>query len=194
MYPCCRFLHTAIDAALRLRERAPDLVNGHATIAAINIAVNEEAWRGLVEPVDVKRRPRNSVDAQFSFPYTVATALIKGRVGIVDFSPAALVDEQVLALAQRVHVEHSAALDEDGGKGITPAIVTLRRNDGTVLVERNDTPTGSPPDVSFADIEAKFRACIAGRAGWSARADAIVDCVRELEQRDSTELMALLGV
>lgn len=64
--------------------------------------VPQEVVKTVCEPVATKKSPQNSYDAQFSIPYTVATALTRGRFSLADLEDAALRDEQVLALAQKV--------------------------------------------------------------------------------------------
>ena len=48
----------------------------------------------VCEPVERRKKPQVVVDAQFSIPYTVAVALIKGKVFVEDFTEAAIVDKE----------------------------------------------------------------------------------------------------
>src|SRR5690606_39845834 len=74
-YPCCRFNHTAIDAALALRPRI-----GTAQVQRIAAFVNRQSYEAVATPPEIRRRPRTVVQAQFSIPYTVACALTRGAV------------------------------------------------------------------------------------------------------------------
>src|SRR5690606_8676426 len=83
-WPCCRFNHTAIEAALVLRRDhgvTPDRVE------AIEAGVNRQAFEAVCTSLAVRQRPGTVVEAQFSLPYTVACALTDGRVGLDHFSP-----------------------------------------------------------------------------------------------------------
>src|SRR5262249_59192751 len=71
-YPCCRFNHTAIDAALALRTSAGVRVEH---IRRIRVGVNRQAYEAVCTPVDVRKAPRTVVQAQFSIPFTVAALL-----------------------------------------------------------------------------------------------------------------------
>ena len=76
-YPCCRFNHTAIDAALALRASAGVSAE---RVRRIRVGVNRQAYEAVATPVDVRKAPRTIVHAQFSLPFTVAAALVDGRV------------------------------------------------------------------------------------------------------------------
>jgi 2-methylcitrate dehydratase PrpD len=56
----------------------------------------------LCEPLERKQRPVTAIDAKFSIPFVVATALINGRVSLEHFTPQALSNQEVLQMAQRV--------------------------------------------------------------------------------------------
>lgn len=73
-YPCCRNTHTAIEAALTVREQ---LGGRSADIQEIVVGVNQQAFEAVCLPTAVRRRPRSIVQAQFSIPYCVACALYK---------------------------------------------------------------------------------------------------------------------
>ena len=51
---------------------------------------------------DRKVLPQSVPDAQFSYYYTVATALVKGKVFIEDLTEEAIKNPEVLEMAQRV--------------------------------------------------------------------------------------------
>lgn len=104
--PACHFTHACADAAAILREKyglAP------ADIRSVRVLVPQEVIGTVCEPVATKKRPQNSYDAQFSIPYTVATALARGSFGLAHLESAALADAEVLALAQRVEYEADPA-------------------------------------------------------------------------------------
>lgn len=78
-YPCCHYNHAYLDCALALRrehEFEPD------AIAAIECRVPAGEVPIVCEPRESKLRPRTTYDAQFSLAYSVAAALIDGRVGL----------------------------------------------------------------------------------------------------------------
>ena len=102
-YPICHFNHAPVDAALALREQhglTP------AAIESVTILLDQRQFGVVVDPIEAKRVPQNEYDAKFSAPYAVATALCRGRFGLAELEDAARLDEDVLALAQRISCAH----------------------------------------------------------------------------------------
>ena len=76
-YPACHFVHACIDAALALvRDQRLD----PGQVDRIRALVPAEVVKTVCEPLANKRRPANSYDAQFSIPYVIAAALLRGRL------------------------------------------------------------------------------------------------------------------
>lgn len=151
--PACHFTHACADAAALLRDRHSLRA---ADIRSVRALVPAEVVKTVCEPVATKKRPQNSYDAQFSIPYTVATALVRGRFGLAELDEAALRDETVLALAARVEYE----VDPDSPFPAAysgEVIVTL--NDGRELRHREQVNRGGAGrPISNADVVAKFEA------------------------------------
>jgi 2-methylcitrate dehydratase PrpD len=121
----------------------------------------------------------------------VARALLRGEVSEAAFSQAALVDQDVTALARRVEViddaEFNAAFPRTRG-----AELRLDLESGETLVGRVDVPRGMPDNPAEpAEIEAKFEALVAPLYGAS-RAAAIAAAVGEVERRPLRVLLAEL--
>jgi len=156
-YPCCRFNHTAIDAALALRASAGV---GAERVRRIRIGVNRQAYEAVCTPVDVRKAPRTIVHAQFSMPFTVAAALCDGRVGLSHFTEASIRREDILALAQRVDVFVDDSIEREWGRNISPAELHVDMNDGATHRLRVDWPLGHPRrPMSAADFDAKAIDC-----------------------------------
>ncbi len=158
-YPCCRFNHTAIDAALALRAGGQIDI---ARIRRIEARVNKQAYEAVCTPVSVRKGPRTVVQAQFSIPYTVATALIDGVVGLRHFTDASLARPDILALAQKVDALVDEEIEAAWGRSISPTYLRAEMEDGTVCEERALRPTGdlSQP-MPQAAVMAKLEDCIA---------------------------------
>jgi 2-methylcitrate dehydratase PrpD len=151
-YPCCHYNHAYLDCALELRAT-------HALTADDIDAIECRVPAGQVpivcEPREAKLRPRSSYDAQFSLPYSVASALIDGRVGLDTYAPERLGEPWRLALAARV--THAVDPDSVFPRGF-PGWVRLRLRDGRTLEARVPDGRGSlarplPPEA----IVEKFR-------------------------------------
>jgi len=121
--PACHFVHAAADAAIALHEHyglRPE------AIRRVRVLVPGEVVKTVCEPLANKRSPANSYDAQFSIPYVVATALLKGRFTLAELEDEALDDSTVLGLAGRIDYE------------IDPASTFPRHYSGEVVVETGD--------------------------------------------------------
>lgn len=161
-YPCCRFNHTAIGAALELRTSKRVAAD---RIRRIRVGLTRQAYEAVCTPVEIRKAPRTIVQAQFSIPYTVAVALIDGQVGLAHFGDAALRREDVLALAGKVDAVIDAAIDSTHGREISPAAVRIELDDGSVHELRVDVPLGHPDRrMSTADFDAKAADCFRASA------------------------------
>ncbi len=157
-WPSCRYTHTYVTATL-------DLVESNDLQAA---AVEEVivAPPVLCDPLEVKQSPRTIVDAQFSVPYTVARAVIGRKVGIGDFTDAAIADPELLEMTHRVHPRAEDEIMAGYWKQVTEAIVEIRMTDGRSFKKRVDFPFGHPDNpMPFEAFVEKFRDC----ASWAAR-------------------------
>ena len=149
--PACHFTPACTDAAAILRERHGIVATDIRSVRAL---VPAEVVMTVCEPVATKKRPQNSYDAQFSVPYTVATALLKGGFGLADLEESALHDEQVLALANKV--EYAVDPDSPFPRYYSgEVIVTL--NDGRELRHREQMNRGAAErPIVNVDVERKF--------------------------------------
>ena len=131
-YPVCGHAMTPIEASLQLhpRVRAGD-------IDAIEVRAHPVSIEIANEP-----SPSTEAQAKFSIPYCVAVALLRGRVGLQEFSPQALADPEVRALLCRITLVADASLARVEGQ--RPAQVTLRLNDGRMLAATAEVRKGDP--------------------------------------------------
>lgn len=157
-YPCCRFDHTAIDAALQIRSyKGFDAGN----IRSARVGVNRQAFEAVCTPLDMRKRPKTIVQAQFSIPYTVACALIDGSVGLGHFTEAGIQRADVLSLASRIEGRVDDDIERDWGRNISPSHVRLEMTDGGVLESRVDLPRGHAKfPMTAGDFDSKLADCI----------------------------------
>jgi 2-methylcitrate dehydratase PrpD len=154
-YPSGRPNHAMLDAALELYHRL-ELASAAAGagVAEVVITVNPQTYEDQLSPAAGKRRPSQVVEAQFSIPFLVAAALVRGRVGIGEV--AGVDDLEVLTLADRIQ----GAVREDVPPGW--AQITVRRADGRQVSVETTTPSGSPEKpLTDTQLQAKFRDCAA---------------------------------
>jgi 2-methylcitrate dehydratase PrpD len=152
-WPACRGTHTYIEAALHiLREYAldsDDIIDVRVIVSSFN--------RMLCEPEHVKKAPQTGIDAKFSIPFTVATALYHKEVGLAHFTPERLKDQNVLQLAQKIRYE----LDPDLGlRDATQGFLEIRTKDNQTYAKRIDQAYGHPDNpISQEALVEKFMAC-----------------------------------
>lgn len=193
-YPCCRFNHTAIDAALALRV-LPN-VNVRA-IRRIVTKTTRQAYEAVCTPLAIRKLPRTVVQAQFSMPYTLSTALIDGYVGLGHFTPEGLKRSDILELSSRVEPVVSEEIEAVWGRSISPTHVVLEMLDGSEAQIQIDYPKGHPNRPMTADdFNAKMDQCLSFAAtdlaaDSRARLRDMVDRLEHLEE--ASDLARLLS-
>jgi 2-methylcitrate dehydratase PrpD len=190
-YPSCACTHASISAAL-------DLVSRHnilpEEVDRVEVAVDTQSLNLVAEPRELKTKPRQVVDGQFSVPFTVARAILKRDVFVADFTEDTIRDKPTLALAEKVMVTRDARMDELTGY---PAEVKIRTRRGDFF-QRVDHVKGTPENpMSMDDIIGKFRKCIpfSARAISPQTTERIIETVVSLDQlQDTAELAELLAL
>jgi 2-methylcitrate dehydratase PrpD len=185
-YPCCRGIHPAIDAGLALAKE--DHIQSK-DIKEIVLTVTEAHLSLLCTPEDAKRSPRSPVDAQFSIPWGVASAIAGKRIGLDDFTESAIKNRDVLELTARMRLEVDDTLSKPGPDPTRVKVVT---NDGKAFERVVYTPLGSlDRPMSFEDCAVKFADC--ARSLDPGRIERIIQMIKQLEQlEDIQELIHLL--
>jgi 2-methylcitrate dehydratase PrpD len=149
-YPCGTMTHPFIDCARRLGARGID----PGSIAELVCEVGEGTVHRLWEPLAGKQRPANGYAGKFSTPYCIAAALLRGNVGLGDFTDEAVKDAAVLALAAKVR--YVVDPDNPYPENFTGHIRAVLR-DGSVVEERQPhLRGGSREPLARQDIEDKF--------------------------------------
>lgn len=175
-HACCRYIQGPIDATLSLRaEHRFDA----AAVARIEVGMLAASWALVCDPVAAKRRPQTVVDAQFSLPFGVATAVARGSAGPTDFVPEVFGSANIQALMDRIEMVRDPALDAVYPRD-WPSWVRIHLHDGRVLERTLVHPTGDPENfLSAAALEEKFRT-LAGRVLSRPHLDDVVAAVAAL--------------
>lgn len=147
-YPCCHFMHGALEALATLDLAAPDVVSIDVRVADAGVGL-------ILEPAVDKPRPRTPYDAKFSLPFTAGALLVHGRVGVATFTPAGIDDDAAVAVARRMSYEAVPLAEMANGFG---GSVAVRTADGRTMAAVVDHPRGSvEAPMSVDDVRAKFR-------------------------------------
>ena len=146
-YACCRHIHAPVDALLNLMA-THDIPA--AAIRHVAVHVYDGALRLSNRP-----DPANLVDVQYSIPYCLGLAALRGRDALVPLRPDCLDDAPVSAFAQRVSLHHDPALTARF-PAETPTRIVVDTGDRHVTSPVT-TPRGDPSDpLSWEDLVDKF--------------------------------------
>lgn len=189
-FPACTATETALGATLELVEEhniSPD------DVEQIYVHVGEYS-RNVCEPLEVKQNPRGTVDAQFSIPWAVATALSKRTFKIEDTSSEAINDPIILNLARKV----IPVVDVEVKDIIFPSIVEIKMKDSdTVYTMRQDIHIGHPErPLSWEELINKFKDCAmhGTKRLTDQKIEYLIRTISELENVDDVgEIIGLLG-
>ena len=187
MVPSCGATNLVIEGALSLRKThglIPDQID------TIRLSLPDYHAKILCYP-----DPKTRDQALFSAEWCVAAALVRGRVWIEEFEPAALADPAIRTLLPRTHID----VRPTKGRKLTfdpkdPDHVEITLKTGEVLRATVAAPKGAPfPEISDAEVEEKFFAMTVDGIGKT-QATAIRDLLNSApESWDADDLNALLA-
>ena len=146
-YACCRSMHPAIEAALKLKGKIKiDLID------SIEVRIFSVAFKQC----GFTNHPKNSVEAQFSLPYAVAVALIDGEALIEQFSERRVNRSDVHNLAERVKLVIDNSYDNDYPEKWRSKVI-LHLLDGNKLSHEIEHAKGSPESpLTEKEIKNRF--------------------------------------
>ncbi len=147
-YPVCRWAQPSIEAAVNLtREHAIR----PADIATIEVASFHEAIRLAV------RAPATTEEAQYSLPFPVAAAVVRGRLAGEEIGSAAFADPEIVRLSSTMVLSERAAFNERF-PGERYAQVSFVLRDGRRLTSPDTTTRGDPATpLSHGELRDKLR-------------------------------------
>jgi len=148
-YAACRWSHSAIDAANKIRYKHGDLTN---KIKSINISTFKEAKRSLSES-----HPKNIIDAQFSLPYLISLELYN-KSAAHGLSESDLYNSDIIYLSNLVYLTVDEKFEYQfitQDKMVSQIEITL--NSGKTISQYVDYPKGDPKNpITKTEIEQKF--------------------------------------
>jgi len=181
-------IHPYLDALLGLRCR--HAIDPEA-VREIVVPVAAYILPIVCEPVAEKRRPRSDAHGRVSLQYTLAEALVLGRLGKDAYRPASLADPRILGLADRIRIEVDPGFPgPERFKGVVRVVMT----DGSVheAVEEHNRGSAENP-MAPQDIVAKFDENAAGVLGCEQRAR-LAEAVLALETLERAEALVALSI
>ena len=188
-YPCCRYMHPALDALVDLADEVDP-----SAVERIAVELPGPGVTLTGDPIERKRRPGNLVDCQFSTPFAASLALTTGEAGLSAFLRArdGLADPDLRRLMDATEVETSEAVAARFPTQWAARVVVAegdRRHERFV-----ETARGEPErPLDWAAVTAKFDDLAAATGTPDATADRVVTAVRDVEERGLAELIEALG-
>src|SRR5436305_4463887 len=152
-YACCRYMHGPIDC---LFEIIHTYHPNPEHIELVRCGVLTGGRRLIADPIDMKRQPKNVVEAQFSMPFGAAIVLLTGTAGMSVFTNERIHDSKVQELMQRVECYSSTELDEYYPEEWR-ASASVRMADGREFSANVRHALGDPHNpLSWEQLEARF--------------------------------------
>jgi 2-methylcitrate dehydratase PrpD len=198
VWPACSYTRPTNAATLQVRQehslRAED-------VDSITIIGGSSGHQLLSEPIDLKRRPKTSIDGKYSIPFTTAVMMVKGNVTLRDYTPEGLHDPAVLAMADRISYRAlppsitPAAPQAGEDSAISRPVVEVRTIDGRVFsCEPDGVPGDADHPVTQEQVESKFRDCVSfsARPIPEGNVEQALAMIRNLES--VSEMSELTGV
>jgi 2-methylcitrate dehydratase PrpD len=170
-YSACRYAHAAIDAVLEL---VGGRALGESDISEMEVQVFPECFTITNEVA-----PRTLEGAQFSIPFCVALAALRGAKAFRPMRENTLADPEVRALARRVSLVATPDF-ADAFPSTTPSRVLITIS-GASSEKTVHYPLGEVANpLSWDDVVEKFHELV--RGAHSVRVDDIVESCRDLRR------------
>jgi 2-methylcitrate dehydratase PrpD len=188
-FGCCRYMQSPMEAALRA-------VHGQTwnpgDILVIRTGLVSAGWSLVAEPLEQKCAPKTRVDAQFSLPFGIATALMNGRGTVNEFREEQIADPTILELARRVTIHHDDQLDR-AYPARWPAWCEIEFRDGRTLRADVNTSKGDPENpVTPAEAREKFDTL--ATIYWTKdQARRVAEAVKQVDRFQVGRLMSLVN-
>jgi 2-methylcitrate dehydratase PrpD len=178
LYPVCRWAQPPVEAMLALVKEHRFGVDD---VAQITIETFHEGKR-------LNTIPNNTEEAQYSLPFAVAVALVRGTIGVNEVTQSGLSDPKVRAIAQSISIIETDEFNATfPAFRIARAIVKLK--DGRVLTSADTEAKGDPEDkVSDAVLWSKFNDISVPIIGTE-NASALMNCIHALPEGGATNLL-----
>ena len=184
MFPSQFGTHFGITAGLELHPNIP-------SAAAVRRVILTAPVMAYVN----RPRPKTGLEGKFSLQYTVASALLDGKVGIRTFTDARLAKADMQDLLGKFEVCLDPAIP--GRFEDMHVLLRVELDGGSVLETRCDGPRGKwgTPPISEAEHLVKIRDCLATRLEPAA-VERVIGLVRRIDDLDAAgvrQIMQLAG-
>lgn len=105
LYPTCRHIHSAVDAALEVKKTTSWMYDDIRKIRVTTYPAGIRLTGNIFFP-------HSADEAKFSLPYAVAKALYKGRFTLDEICESASLDERIKKLIEKVEIISDPAFED----------------------------------------------------------------------------------
>ena len=185
-YPCCLMSAAACEAAQKLSKEhhiKPEEVK-EITARVYPHAVT------VCFPEETRQKPRSPEDAQFSLPWLVSCAMVRGNATLNEFTKESIKDPDLLKMAAKVK-----GIIDPSFTSMEQTVMKIKTKRGafkTTVFHPHGT-TGNP--MSLEDVAKKFWDCSSRSVKPipDGNKRTVIDMVKDLEKvKDVAEIMRLL--
>jgi 2-methylcitrate dehydratase PrpD len=185
-YPSCRYGHASVDAALMLRA---ELGLAPEEIEAVTMGLPDKGMLLVGRPLAYKQNPQNVVDGQFSGPFVVACALVRGHFGWDSY--AWLNDADLRAMMPKIACEQDPEIEAEFPANMSGKLTIRAR--GQTFTRKVVVPKGEPANFLTEDeLRSKFAALCDAVLG-AERARQLADAVLSLDRAPDVNGLMRLG-
>ena len=154
--PCCMGNHGVINAAINIMKehniKPEDITALKAEIPTIA--------RLVCEPHEDKIAPKNAINAKYSMPFTVAIAIIDGKITLKSFDDENIKRPDVLALASKFTYKLNSDWEKDPDMK-TGGALTIETKDGKIYYSLVSKTLGNPENpMTEEQFKEKFFSCM----------------------------------
>ena len=173
-YSCCGSVHSSIDCVFRL-------VQDHKIKTSDIARVVVRTANGVRVQCGFEYQPLSVLQAQMSFQYCIAVALLEGQVLLGQFTREKISDQKILEFAKQIEIVVDPEIDQVYPEKFAGKVELVLKN-GKSLVARVDFPSGSPENpMSFQQVVDKFKSQASGPLTED-RINAIIEKVERIEE------------
>lgn len=174
-YPSCTCNHTFIEGVIALVQKHR---LAEEDIAGVKVVISPFMNQLVGAPFDPHANPQ--VTAQFSAQYSVASAILRQKLGIAEIQESAVLDPAIAKLVQRVEI----VVDESNTGKFAPSEIFMRtKQHGELRLKVENVPGTPEHPLTEDELQSKFRECVT--QGPTALSDsqiaAIVGKIRNVE-------------
>lgn len=194
-YPCCGFLMAPIENVIDCMHQ--NNLNAR-DVDRVIVRVNQQMYNTVCTPPETKYRPRTGVDAMFSLPYVVATAITHDDVSLDDFSAQAITDLERLQMADKIEIIIDEAIDRESKKlnlALSLHELEIATVKGQHFSQKLYYPKGFPQKpMTIEEFTEKAKKCAhyAIKPFPDTRIEDVKELVEHLEDQDDTRILIAL--